>query len=196
MMDTNNNSGMNTTPTPAPRRRFAWGWAVVWVLVLGLLAVVGLGLLNKLAGSVGEGQMAPNFTFTNFSGEQIKSTDLRGKVVVLNFWASWCKPCEEEAWFLEEAWRYYQADAALKDQVIFLGVAWTDTEANAKVYLDKFGVTYPNGPDLRTSISQAFRITGVPETYIIDREGRTAFRQLYQFSSTQEIIAAIEAVLR
>lgn len=146
---------------PAWGRIFAWGGLIV------LLAIVAVGLLQTQQGPVGIGQRAPEFTLTTFDGEEISLSSLKGKVVMINFWASWCKPCEGEAPDLEEAWRYYQPGG----EVVFLGVDYVDTESAALGYIEKFDVTYPNGPDLGTRISQAYRTTGVPETYIIDKQG-------------------------
>jgi cytochrome c biogenesis protein CcmG/thiol:disulfide interchange protein DsbE len=137
------------------------------------------------------GRRAPDFTLTTFDGQQIHLADLKGKVVVLNFWASWCKPCEQEAADLESAWRYYQP----RGDVEFLGVAWTDTEKKSLAYLQKFDITYPNGPDLGTRISQAYRTTGVPETYIIDKDGILAFVKFSPFLSLGEIRTVIDSLL-
>ena len=89
---------------------------------------------------------------------------------------------------MEEAWRKYQP----RGDVVFLGIDYVDTEPEAKAYLEKFDVTYPNGPDLRTSISQAFRIRGVPETYIIGKDGILAHAQIGPFSSLAQIYAVID----
>jgi len=112
-------------------------------------------------------------------------------VIVVNFWASWCKPCEQEAFELEEAWQFYKP----RGDVVFLGVDYVDTEPEAKAFIQQFGLTYPNGPDLRTRISQMFRIQGVPETYIIDREGRLAFVKKGPFLSVNEIRGAVDPLL-
>ena len=82
-----------------------------------------------------------------------------------------------------------------RGDVVFLGVDYVDTEPEARAYLEKFAISYPNGPDLRTTISQLFRIRGVPETYIIDREGRLAYQKIGPFTSLAEIQAAVESVL-
>jgi cytochrome c biogenesis protein CcmG/thiol:disulfide interchange protein DsbE len=149
------------------------------------------GLLRSQQGPVRVGSPAPDFTLTTFDGRPITLSDLRGKVVLVNFWASWCKPCEQEAADLESAWRFY----APRGDVVFLGVDWTDTEKNALAYLERFDITYPNGPDLGTRISQAYRTTGVPETYIIDKDGVLAFYKLSPFLSLDEIKRAIDPLL-
>jgi cytochrome c biogenesis protein CcmG/thiol:disulfide interchange protein DsbE len=177
--------------SPAARTRPRWGRILVWAGVLALLAVMALGLLRTQEGSKSVGDRVPNFTLTTFEGQQINLADLKGKVVLINFWASWCKPCEAEAADLEAAWRYYQP----RGDVVFLGIDWTDTDTAAKEYLEKFDITYTNGPDLGTRISQAFRTTGVPETYIVDRNGVLAYVKISPFESLEEIKSAIDPLL-
>lgn len=172
---------------PRPR----WGRMVVWGGLILLLAVVGLGLVRAQKGPVGQGQVVPEFTLSTFDGKSISLSSLKGSVVVVNFWASWCKPCEQEAADLESAWKYYQPGG----KVVFLGVDYVDTEPEARAYLAKFGITYQNGPDLGTRISQAFRIRGVPETYIVDRTGKLAYFQYGPFTSIDEIKAQIDPLL-
>mgnify|MGYP005852461163 CR=1 FL=1 len=167
------------------------GRYLVWGGLIILLGILAMGLLRSQQGPVRIGAKAPDFTLTTFDGDQIALSNLRGKVVVVNFWASWCKPCEQEAADLEAAWRSYKD----RGDVVFLGIAWTDTESKAKEYLQRFNITYPNGPDLRTRISQQYRITGVPETYIIGRNGALAHVKLSPFLSLQEIKAAIDPLL-
>ena len=185
--ETENEAPKKNPLTPRPR----WGRILVWVGLAILLGIVFLGLLRTQEGPVGIGKQAPEFTLTTFDGSEYRLSELRGKVVVLNFWASWCKPCEQEAADLENAWRIYKPD----EEVIFLGVAWTDTEKKSLGYLEKFDITYPNGPDLGTRISQAYRTTGVPETYIIDKNGDLAFVKLSPFLSIDEIFMAIQPLL-
>jgi len=173
------------------RIRPRWGRILAWAGLALLLVLLFLGLQRAQEGPVQIGSQAPDFSLTTFDGENISLSELKGKVVVLNFWASWCIPCEQEAADLEAAWKHYQPG----NQVVFLGVAWTDTEKKSLEYLNKFGITYPNGPDLGTRISQAYRTTGVPETYIIDRNGQLAFVKLSPFTSIQEIRNAIDPLL-
>lgn len=168
-----------------------WGRILAWGGLLLLLTIVALGLIRTQEGPVGPGQNAPDFVLTTFDSQEIDSADLAGKVVVLNFWASWCKPCEQEAADLETAWQSYQE----RGDVVFLGVDYVDTEPEAMDYLTKFNITYPNGPDLGTRISQSFRIRGVPETYVIDQNGVLTHAQIGPFTTLSQITNVIDPLL-
>ena len=173
-----------TEPTPTPKSRLAIiGPWLVFGLLGGLLLIVGVQLFNNRQGPLTSGP-APEFTLETFDGESIALSDLRGQVVVINFWASWCGPCEEEAADLEQAWRDYRPLG-----VTFLGVDYVDTEPEARAYLAKWDVTYPNGPDLGTNISRAFRIRGVPETFVLDQQGEV--RQLFIGPVDYETLTAV-----
>ncbi len=183
-----------STPTPsgAPAsRRLSWGAVLVLAGVVFLLVLIGVQLARTQRGVKVGDRVPEDLVLTTYDGERYRLGDLRGKVVFINFWASWCKPCEEEAPYLQEAW----SQLADRGDVLFLGVAWTDTDDKARAYLERFQVTYPNGPDLGTRWAQVFRIRGVPETYILDREGRLAYIKIGPFVSTQEILDAVYQVL-
>ena len=113
---------------------------------------------------------APPFTFTTFEGETISLADLRGQGVVLNFWASWCDPCREEAALLEQTWQQEKDNG-----IIFLGLDYLDQEPAAKAYLEEYRVSYPNGPDLKSKAARDYGIKGVPETFFINAEGKIAY---------------------
>jgi cytochrome c biogenesis protein CcmG/thiol:disulfide interchange protein DsbE len=142
---------------------------VVFVAVMALLGAVALQMRQNgplAAAQVGAGEKAPSFVIQTFDGKTVNLADLHGKVVLVNFWASWCIPCSQEAPDLENTWRQY------KDRgVVFVGVDYVDTETEARAYLSHYNITYFNGADLGTRISQAYRIRGVPETYIMDKNG-------------------------
>jgi cytochrome c biogenesis protein CcmG/thiol:disulfide interchange protein DsbE len=190
-MDIMENSSMDDyEESPGKTARSKWGVVLVWALMLGLLTVLGLGLVRSQRGSIRVGDRVPDLILTTFEGDEIDFADLHGQIVVVNFWASWCKPCEQEAVELEQAYQMYEDQG-----VVFLGVDYLDTETQAKAYLAKFGITYPNGPDLETRISQAFRTLGVPETYIIGPDGRLAAVKIGPYMSLGEIVNQIETVM-
>ncbi|HJW90317.1 MAG TPA: TlpA disulfide reductase family protein [Anaerolineales bacterium] len=167
------------------------GAVIAWAALFLLLVILALGLIRSQQGPVAQGQSAPDFTLTTFDGQPYTLSEFKGKVVVINFWASWCKPCEQEAADLETAWQSYQG----RGDVIFLGVDYVDTEPEALAYLKRFNITYPNGPDQRTRISQAYRIRGVPETYVVGPDGILTFVKIGPFNSLAEIQAVIDPVL-
>lgn len=148
---------------------------VGFVLLLGLIAVMAVNL-KKVESTDLQGAVAPEFTlplFEQFDQEHISLADLRGQVVVVNFWASWCVECYKEAELLEQAWKDY------KDRgVVFIGVDYLDTDTEALAYMEKYGITYPSGPDIGDKISQAYAITGVPETFFIDKDGYISHVQI------------------
>ncbi len=189
---------MTEAPTDIPpvarpvRRLPAWIIGLAFIALIAFLAVLGFELKSIQQGPILRGQQVPAIVLNTFEGTVVNTTDLKGKVVVLNFWASWCVPCEGEAPALESAWNAYKPEG----QVVFLGVDYVDTEPEARAFLSKYDITYPNGPDLGTKISQMFRITGVPETYFLDREGKLAYSQIGPFSTEDEIKAIIDPLLK
>lgn len=190
---------MIETGNTAPKRGVPlWAQIVIWAFLAGLLVMVGVMLGKRQQGSVQAGEVIPDFTLPLYEGyeyegrSEVHLSDFRGKVVVLNFWASWCKPCEQEAAELEQAWQTYQPTG----EVVFLGADYVDTEPEARIYLQKYGITYPTGPDLATRISQLFRTTGVPETYFIDKQGVLQYVQVGPFTSLDQITAQIDKLLQ
>lgn len=166
---------VQSTTVTTPPRPVRWLNIGVWAIIIGLLAVLGWGLVNSTATRPEAGQTAPTFPMQFFNGyhweDQANAdlSDMQGKVVVLNFWASWCVECRVEADLLEQAWQQY------KDKgVVFVGIAYVDSEPKSLIYLQEFKITYPNAPDLRSVASDKYEITGVPETFFIDKQGQVA----------------------
>jgi cytochrome c biogenesis protein CcmG/thiol:disulfide interchange protein DsbE len=120
------------------------------------------------------GKPASPFALTAFDGKPVALDALKGQVVIVNFWASWCYPaCYEEAPSLERAWQTY------KDRgLVVVGVNFQDKEEPAKRFLTQFGHTFPNAPDPAGRVSVDYGVYGVPETYFIDKKGRLRFKQV------------------
>jgi cytochrome c biogenesis protein CcmG/thiol:disulfide interchange protein DsbE len=146
-------------------RRISLGQLMLYGVVVLVLSAMAWRLSAVNSGQRDSG-MAPDFTLTEFDGRTITLSDLRGQVVIINFWASWCPPCREEAAYLESTWRKYKDSG-----VVFIGVDYVDTDAKALAYIDEFDITYFNGPDVGTRISQAYNMDGVPETYYVAKNG-------------------------
>lgn len=167
-----------------------WVILLAFGLLVGFMALIGWGLNRAMRGAISIGDPVPAFTLTTFDGQTFNVADHTGKVIVINFWASWCKPCEQEARELEQAYQHYKDSG----EVVFVGLAYVDTEPNSLAYLERFGITYPNGPDLATKVSQTFRVRGVPETFVVDKQGRLAYFKAGPFLSLDEIISIVEEV--
>jgi cytochrome c biogenesis protein CcmG/thiol:disulfide interchange protein DsbE len=139
---------------------------------VGLLAY-GFSVDPRAIPSTLTGKPAPDFSLTLFEGRNIRLSDFRGKVVFLNFWASWCPPCRAEARLLEQSWQRY------KDQgVVFLGIDMQDTEEAARRFIQEFGVTYMNGRDPNNRIAINYGVYGIPETFFIDKEGLITYKHI------------------
>ena len=148
------------------RRRWRWLLPVAALPVLGVLAY-GFALDPRNVPSPLVGRAAAPFTLTTFDGEPVSLEALRGKVVIVNFWASWCTPaCYDEAPVLERAWRAYRDRG-----VVVVGVDMQDTEDAARAFIRRFGLTFPNAPDPGGKVAVEYGVYGVPETFFVDRAG-------------------------
>jgi len=170
-----------------------------------IAAVVAAGFLFTGCKKTGEGEkpeasrmsqapaqtqsaQAIPFSFRSFDGRDISLEGLRGKPVVVNFFASWCGPCQLEAPALGDAW------AEFGDRVEFVAVAIDDSEDGARGFVNEFGLRFAAGLDSTGEIAKAYNIYAIPRTYIIDRTGAV----LYEHSGviTREVLdAAIKHAL-
>jgi cytochrome c biogenesis protein CcmG/thiol:disulfide interchange protein DsbE len=141
------------------------------LLALGCVA----GLLALLVWSVvhqqhapGVGAVAPAFTLRRLEGPgKVSLASYRGRPVVLNFWASWCEPCKSEAAVLERDWTSYHGRG-----VVFLGVDYHDLASDARRFVSAHSLTFTMLQDGSGKVTGSYGISQVPETYVLDRQGR------------------------
>jgi cytochrome c biogenesis protein CcmG/thiol:disulfide interchange protein DsbE len=136
---------------------------VVAVLVLALL---GYGLAAPPATPLQVGSPVPDLGLTALDGSAMSLGAQQGAVVVINFFASWCAPCRQEAADLEQTWREYRERG-----VQFYGIAYKDADSKARAFLEEFDVTYPCAVDPGNRTARGYGVTGVPETFVVDRQG-------------------------
>jgi cytochrome c biogenesis protein CcmG/thiol:disulfide interchange protein DsbE len=147
-------------------------------LAIGLVAVL-LGLLvwkvvenegETVAQAVARGEQppAPDFTLPPLDGNaDVSLSSLRGRPVVVNFWASWCDPCKDEAPFLQQMWERYRERG-----LVVIGVDTNDFRRDARRFVGRYGLTFPIAYDGPGKARDAYGVTGFPETYVVDPEGR------------------------
>ncbi|HTK07543.1 MAG TPA: TlpA disulfide reductase family protein [Ktedonobacteraceae bacterium] len=152
--------------------------ALIWTLLLTPAQnQPSLAVTTRSTSNLGDinspliGKPAPDFTLpvlsTDTSLSHIHLADLKGKPVVLNFWASWCAPCNDEAPLLQKAWPHQKAQG-----VVFIGIDAPENTSNALKFLQKYTISYSNVQDtMRSTTAIDYDVAGLPETIFIDRNG-------------------------
>jgi cytochrome c biogenesis protein CcmG, thiol:disulfide interchange protein DsbE len=134
------------------------------LLAAGLVWIVSGTLEPKITNA---GDMAPDFTITTDSGKTLTRENFGGKLLLLNFWASWCGPCVDEEPSLEAFSRQFRSDG-----VVVLGISIDRNEKLYRRFIQRFDVTFPVARDPEANISASYGTFQIPETYLIDRNGR------------------------
>ena len=145
-------------------------------LVVGVVTMLLIGLVFGLRLARGPipihsrliGQVAPTFDLPSLRSGRVKSAEYSGQMYVVNFWASWCVACREEARFLEDFARRWAG------KVTVIGIDWNDTADAAKAFVDEFHLTYPQAVDAEGTVALKYGLTGVPETYVVTPDGVVA----------------------
>ena len=169
------------------------------VAVLAALLVVGF-LVVVLAAAFGtdphavpfmmKGKPAPAFTIKRLDQEgQVSLADYAGQPVVLNFWATWCGPCKMEQPVLDWAAENY------KGKAVFIGIVFEDTEQNTRRFLEQTGAAYPQVYDPKSTVAVDYAVSGVPETYFINRQGIIVKKYIYPFQRPEEFDEQIKEIL-
>lgn len=151
--------------------------AVVPLIVLGVLVAA---LLARGPGTspTAIGNEAPDFTLTDLDGNAIHLADLRGRPVIVNFWASWCIPCIEEFPLLRDA-----AARHADDGLVVVGIVYQDRTQAAREFMARNAATWAAAADPDGRVAEAYGILAPPETFFIGRDGRIAARVLGQFTA-------------
>jgi peroxiredoxin len=156
-----------------------------WSILIVLVAVVGAGwiFMNRVpAGSAtasgalppapAVGHPAPDFTLTGLDGQTFTLSELRGKPVVLNFWATWCPPCRAEMPELQAA------SERLQGEVAIIGVNQGENAQQVAAFVQPLGFTFPMPLDAKTDVSRAYLVRNLPTTFFIDRDGIVRYSQI------------------
>jgi cytochrome c biogenesis protein CcmG/thiol:disulfide interchange protein DsbE len=164
------------------------------VLAVGLVALLLALLIWKIAqgssGKAAPGKTAPDFRLNRIDRPgKLRLASLRGKVVVLNFWASWCYPCKQEAPALAAAARRWAGG------VVVLGVDVNDFVGDARRFAEKYGLSYPLVHDNHNVTTPKYGLTGLPETFFIDRRGKVVVHVPGEVGAA-EIQDGVERALR
>lgn len=154
------------------------GMSLVSLVCLGLLALLGSQILTPASNQAATvnsliGHPAPDFTLSVLSANSGSASlatmhlaSLKGKPIILNFWASWCDPCKREAPLLEATWQVLQ-----RQGVLLIGIDFQEARSEAQTFLRTYGITYPNVADSTGSTALDYGISGLPDTFFLNRQG-------------------------
>jgi cytochrome c biogenesis protein CcmG, thiol:disulfide interchange protein DsbE len=179
-----------------------WIGILALVPLIGILALFGWRLMAQGQGSGAAGvnsigQLAelrqrdvPSISLRAFDGRPVQLADLRGQIVVLNFWGSWCIPCREEAPALERVWQ-----ASRDNDVQFVGVNVWEAESDALNFVREQRISYMNLLDPAGQLAVELGLTGIPETYFVNREGKLVRRWIGPITDERlrSLVAELEA---
>jgi len=140
-----------------------------WLTLALLLLSANLHAASLLSAVAGRPE-APDFSLTDLNGQSHRLSDYRGKVVVVNFWATWCPPCREEMPSLDRA-----AQRLARDGILVLGVASGESLEKVAAFQGRFPVGFPLLPDASGKVMRGWPGVGLPNTFVVDRRGRIAY---------------------
>ncbi len=182
---------MNSEPESArcPRVGFRRLLPILaWFLLIGALGYALLKPTNEKTSPL-VGKLAPEFRLETLNGSTLTLSSLRGRPVIVNFWASWCVPCRDEAPLLEAAQKQYAAKGLL-----FIGIVNNDIPKNARGFVKEFQLSYPNLIDPKGKVAVDYGVTGIPETFFVRRDGIIVYKKFGPFD-LEELDGRIQKIM-
>lgn len=137
-----------------------WSWGVVYAVV------AALWLSSLPAGALDAGAKMPEIGLTDLSGKPVNAASLAGKVVIVDFWATWCAPCKEELPILQKLYKKYGAQG-----LVIVGVSVDKDASNIQSFVKKLGLSFPVVHDANHQVSGRYQPPRMPSSYIVDRKG-------------------------
>jgi cytochrome c biogenesis protein CcmG, thiol:disulfide interchange protein DsbE len=166
--------------------------------VLGLLGLLAWKVVNqghsKIPQQVAKNKhpAAPDFTLDRIGRPgELSLASFKGKAVILNFWASWCGPCRDEVPRLEAAWKRLHSKG-----LVVLGIDYDDLSGDARSFMRRYGMTYPAVHDGRKKTVAAYGVTGVPETYFVNRQGKLVGEHVLGAVSKTQLAEGIRKAMK
>jgi cytochrome c biogenesis protein CcmG/thiol:disulfide interchange protein DsbE len=161
-------------------------------VVLGLLGLLVWKIANQNGSEARKNHPAPEFSLPRLdTAGDLSLASLKGKAVVLNFWASWCAPCRDEVPVLERAWDRYRDRG-----VVVLGIDQQDLSGDARSFARKYGMTYPLVRDGPGHVIAKYGLTGVPETFFVSRSGKLVGPHVEGRVSKRQLAEGIHAAMQ
>ncbi len=171
------------------KKRLGIGSIVLLIGIIAVVLVLGLQLSRQNETQPTSG-VAPDFQLELFDGSDFQLSDYKGKVVLINFWGSWCGPCRQEAPELQALYEDYKDEG-----FVIIGVNWLESSRQKALdFIDEFGITYMNGEDFGEIVAKKYHIQGAPENFLIDKNGNVS-QFVYGIVQYDTLSSEIESLL-
>jgi peroxiredoxin len=170
------------------KKRLWFRSALLAILVIAIGYTIYNSIFEESGTYIKKGDKAPNFVLTDLNGNRVELEDYRGKGVFLNFWGTWCKPCEREMPYMQRQYETYKEQG-----VEILAVNVSETNVSVKNFADRYRLTFPIPMDKQREVTKAYGIGPIPTTILIDKNGKVVGRTSESLSE-KKIISFMEKI--